>query len=362
MNSKRAAASPASSDAAENPDYQLLIEELRTVASAVSEDPAVVSSLEDLLSQRLGVDVRHVRSEVIIPPASDLRRYIANRRTQSRHWLAIPEQARLPGRFEGRVHDGCLSIFLKAGRNIRKLAVDELLNGVDCADACLPFYFGAFKAEDRMLAAWEAFDGEHIAFDALSPELGRKLMEAVASVNAIPSADFAGILSDDMRWIVAPLDYYEQIYSQRMSDDQRQQWREAFAKTAKLVHADGELVRRVRGLGGGLLTHNDINPNNVLFSSEGQVAIVDWEGASLGFPGADLRFLQRLEAKDALLDCYVERANALGLDVRREDVLAGYRIAEGMRKVYRGWGVMSLGPVLNGLALVESVLDKRNPD
>lgn len=360
MTSKAAAASAAKSLAA-SAEYQDRVEELTGIASALAQDPGVISALESLISSRLGVDVRHLRSDAIIPPTPHLERYIANRRTQSRHWLRIPDGAKIPERFARRLSNGCFSVFLKAGRRIRNLRVDELLNDVDSADACLPFYFGSFVSAGRTVAVWEAVDGNHVHFDALSPKLGRKLMEAVAGVNAIPSADFSGILSDDTRWVVAPVDYYEEIYS-RMNSDQQEQWRNIFDQTSNLVKSDGELAGRVRSLGGGLLTHNDINRNNVLFPEMGPVAIVDWEGASLSFPGADLRFLQRLEAKDALLDCYVERANVLGLNVRREDILAGYRIAEGMRKVYRGWGVMSLGPVRNGVALVESVLDKRPSD
>jgi hypothetical protein len=350
--------SPTGHEAAANgSDYQSSVEELREIALALAENPEVVAGLESLMSARLRVEVRHVRSEIIIPPANDLRRYIRSQRTQSRHWLSVADECNLPAGMSAAMRGGCLQIFVKAGRHLRNLQVDERLNNVDSGDALVPCFFGSFQARDRTLAAWQAVEGDHVEFDALSPDAGRKLMEAVASVNAIPSDGFAKDLPDTNRWVAAGPDYYDDIFSNRLDAVQQDQWQPVLADTVYLVRDGGELAARLAALGGRLLTHNDINPNNVLFSSGGQVAIFDWEGASLSFAGADLRFLARLKDKEPLLDIYVERINALGVTVSRADVLAGYAIAEGMRRVHRGWAVMNIGPVRNGLALVNSVLD-----
>lgn len=334
-------------------------EELRLIASSLAQNPEVISRFETLVSGVLGVAVRYIDSDTIIPPAADLGRYVRSRRTQSRYRVEVAGGAEIPERFAKALQGQCLTLFVKTGRRIRNLNVDEFLNRVDSSDLQVPFYFGSFIAGDQTVAVWEAVSGEHRAFRDLSPELGSALMRAIAEINALPAADLASTLSSETRWVLAPIDYYEEIYRQQMTEAQREKWSAAFADTSALVDESSGLADRVRSLGSGLLTHNDINPNNVLFDSSGRATLIDWEGAALGFAGADLRFLQKLNNREALLDCYVDHANTLGLNLRREDVLAGYRIAEGMRKVYRGWGVMSLSPVLNGLALVNSVLDKR---
>ena len=73
------------------------------------------------------------------------------------------------------------------------------------------------------------------------------------------------------------------------------------------------------------LTHNDFRPANMHFEPSGRLVVLDWEAASLGPPGATLRFMARWpEAEQRqVVDLYCSHLAAKGIALRAEDVTFG---------------------------------------
>ncbi len=73
------------------------------------------------------------------------------------------------------------------------------------------------------------------------------------------------------------------------------------------------------------LPHNDFRPANLHFEPSGRLVVLDWEAASLGPPGATLRFMARWpEAEQRqVVDLYCSHLAAKGIALRAEDVTFG---------------------------------------
>lgn len=82
------------------------------------------------------------------------------------------------------------------------------------------------------------------------------------------------------------------------------------------------------------ITHNDYRPDNMLFSPDGGLTVVDWQSAALGFNAVDVAYLiggafapdARRVAESGLLDSYHRELIEQGVaDYTRADLDADYR-------------------------------------
>jgi Phosphotransferase enzyme family len=324
------------------------VAELNVMAAKFRSNTEILRGLELLLKPTLGARVRHLRSETVIPPRADLQAYIHTGRTHTKHILQVmgdvkPEWAE-------RITDGTISIFVKAGPKVPCSPLEAVLNGANAEDFRPPHFFGYVEHGRLYVSVWEFIEGQRTPFEDLPIATLKRLVRAIACVNAIGAAP--GV-PRKTKWVSEPLDWYEKRF-QRLAGGDQAKWQGALERLRRLL-AQGDVVQNfISGEGEQLLTHNDIHPNNVFTPAEGDIVIFDWEGATLSVPGADLRFLARMNDRDILLETYIERMCELGYGLAAADVQRTVEIIESFRLIFRGWAKQNkLRAVLNALSMAE---------
>ncbi|MCW5735833.1 MAG: phosphotransferase [Enhydrobacter sp.] len=329
---------------------------LAAIAEELQSNHDLLAQVGRLLSAHIGTDVRHVRSEWVMPPRPDLSAYIKSSRTHTRHHF---ELSRPNPDFDGRAYcqpsmaqSGQLTVFLKAGSNVVCSPVERIINEEKVQRFSSPYFFGSLETHGLRVGVWEFVDGARTPFEALPLEAQLQLVRSIAGVNSISREDCAPV---GTKWILTPLQRYEKIY-RKMDAIEQDEWQSLLQGTREVLHNHEVLIDRMQSMGEVYLTHNDINPNNVFVGEGGDVVILDWEAATRSAPGADLRFLWRMETREALLACYIEQMGKFGIHLKVEDVQAAYEIVEGFRMIQKGWGKRKASPVKRGLELLSARL------
>lgn len=326
------------------------IDLLRVNAAEFGRRADVRQKLEMMLAERLGVSARHERSVMVVPPRSNLHAYIRTGRTHTKHTFRL--LGRCDERYSSFTRDGRVELFIKAGAKVRLSSLDEALNRMVGKGVRQPFYWGALFLDDgTQLGVWEFVEGVRTPFEELPASSQLRLVQAVATFNATP----VNGLQTLTKWVTSPLSWYAGRF-QRFSDEDRAKWGGAMDRLAHVLGRDNIVKNVIGGYGQTLLAHNDINPNNVFAPSEGDVIVFDWEGATRSVPGADLRFLVRMEQRDLLLNAYIARMAECGIILERADVRRAFEIVEGFRRIYKGWAGRNLSSVLSGLAMAEEYI------
>lgn len=329
---------------------------IEVFAAALQANADVLKGLERTMTKKLGVTVRHAESETVIPPRTNLAAYVRTRRTHTKHWLEIA--GAIDPRWAGMVRNGRLAVFLKAGPSVSSSPLEAVVKKAKHRSFRVPHFFGAFEADGLNIGVWEFVDGTRIPFEELSLATQTKLVRAIAELNCI---DASGVVAPKTKWVTAPLAWYERRFS-KLGEQDRLKWQSAMERVRAILAHEDIVGTIIRGQGERFLTHYDINPNNVFTEEDREIVIFDWEGATLSVPGADLRFLARLEHREALLAAYVARAQELGLKLDTNDVRRAYEMIEGFRMIYKGWASKSLNAVQRGLDIVSAYIDPQDKD
>lgn len=246
-----------------------------------------------------------------------------------------------------------LNVFVKAGPKIIDADLESLLNSIQSPHIRPPRHYGSFSIGPLNVGIWEFHDGERIPFEELSLETLERLVRGVAVINATPVEP--SLAPVKTKWISEPLDWYRKRM-RTFEPEAMPAWEAALERLTPILSEPDLLDQISAGFGERLLTHNDINPNNVFTPETGDVVMFDWEGATLSVPGADLRFLVRLPDREPLLDVYLEEMAARGIDLDRETVRRSYHVIEGFRMIFKGWAGRNLNAVTRGLDIVEEQL------
>ncbi|MDQ2762028.1 MAG: aminoglycoside phosphotransferase family protein [Pseudomonadota bacterium] len=96
----------------------------------------------------------------------------------------------------------------------------------------------------------------------------------------------------------------------------------------RLAELECVALERLAALG-GYLTHTDYRAGNVFLRVGEKPVIFDWDSASLGPPGATLRFMARLPAseQERVVDLYCAHLEAKGFRFHPADVMFAMRSA-----------------------------------
>lgn len=324
------------------------VAQLQLMAVDLRSNTDVQRGLERLLSSTLGAPARHLSSETVMPPRTRLA-YIRTRRTHTKHVFQIAGE--IPPKWSGMVRDDTIAVFVKAGLKFVSSPLDTVLNGATTKGFRPPHFFGVFQIDGLFVGAWEFVEGKRMPFNELPLPSQVCLVRAIADINVIAAPE----VPTKTKWVIEPFKWYEQRFRKFSVIDQAK-WQGALVRVEKLL-ARGDIVKElIGGYGERLLTHNDINPNNVFTPTDGEIVVFDWEGVTLSVPGADLRFLVQMEAKDVLLESYLEQMAEHGLRFERGDVLRALEIIEGFRLIYQGWANHNLSAVQRGLTMVEAYI------
>ncbi|RXF73439.1 phosphotransferase [Hansschlegelia zhihuaiae] len=323
--------------------------ELGRIADRLRGEPEIKRGVESLVAASIGAPVKHLRSELVPSPRTDINGYVAASRVHTRHLLEVRRQ--IAGRWSRAMSGNRLWVFVKTGRGLTPAPPG--LNDVASEDFCAPFCFGSFAAQDLAVEVSEHVGGERIPFRNLSPDLRTRLVRAVAGVNAVRSVD----VPNRTRWIGVSPDWLEE----RCAENGRKSpeaWRSVRQRLARVDQARDDIKASIRGGRLRLFTHNDVSPGNVAFAPDDRVYVLDWEKATRSLPGADLRFLLELKNKDALLDAYLVRMSELGVALDRSRVARAIDVTEGFRRVRAGCANGNLKTVEAGLGLLETHLPR----
>jgi 2-polyprenyl-3-methyl-5-hydroxy-6-metoxy-1,4-benzoquinol methylase len=324
------------------------VAKIRLLAAELQGNLGALAGLERMMSALLGAKVRHVRSESVMPPRTNLQAYIRTRRTHTKHWLQVTGP--VDARWQRLVRDGKITVFLKSGPKLVLSELETIVNEAGLKDSRPPYYFGSFRDGDLCIGVWEFVEGARVPFEDLSLRTQKKLVRAIAEMNLIKVGD---AVQPKTKWVSAPLSWYERRF-QKLSASEQATWQSALDGVRIILSHDNILADVIGGHGERLLTHNDINPNNAFTPEDGDIVFFDWEGATLSVPGADLRFLNRMQARDDLLTVYVERLAELGLKLDESDVKRAYEMVEGFRLIFKGWAAKNVNAVHRGIKIVSA--------
>ena len=105
----------------------------------------------------------------------------------------------------------------------------------------------------------------------------------------------------------------------------------------RLSRIESGAIERLKSLS-GYLTHNDYCVNNVFLKPGAKPVVFDWDGASLGPPGATLRMMASLPEPELkqVVDLYCTHLASKGLALRADDVMFALRATQIFHALVRG--------------------------
>jgi aminoglycoside phosphotransferase (APT) family kinase protein len=184
------------------------------------------------------------------------------------------------------------------------------------------------------IAAWESIDIDRIEVPRLSFEDQKRLVKAIAGVNALAAA---GAVSVTTKWIQRSPKWFEARFAE-LPATRGKRWEDLYRRTVSVLEQQAGLATRVRSAGESFVTHNDVNEDgsNIHVPKDGDVVIFDWEGSTLSVPGADLGLLTQLDAGDRLMSIYVEEMAERGIDLDLDNIRFTAEVLWGFRMLQYG--------------------------
>lgn len=133
------------------------------------------------------------------------------------------------------------------------------------------------------------------------------------------------------------------------------------ARLASLAGVEEELVEQLNSFNTRVLTHTDLHGKNIIFTSEGDIRIIDWESASVGPPGSSLRRFSALGAsiEKFAASAYVMHMKRQGFDLNLDEVLFVMRGQLALLVIHKGWRRQNLDRIIYGLDLAKSAVRSR---
>lgn len=236
-----------------------------------------------------------------------------------------------------------VTVFTKAGvgesrfrkglaRFLSRLSVDEFR---------APSYFGMLKlgSDDRMnlLHVWEYIAQERALTGRDWRKGRRNIVIAAAGMTSVTEEVLSKVpkLRSAISFVKPMTEMVHSVvenYSKRDVEVSS-----LSSGVSRLAKTEGAAIERLKSLG-GYFTHNDYCVNNLFFDPDGKPVIFDWDGASLGPPGATLRNMARLAESEQVqvVDLYCAHLASKGLIFRAEDVLFALRATQVFHAVIHG--------------------------
>jgi SAM-dependent methyltransferase/thiamine kinase-like enzyme len=332
-------------------------EQLRENAQAFLANTKALSGLEIMISARLGTPVRHVRSEPVPRHHAYLPRMRRWQRAYTKHWFE-PSGAIDPGASLALDTDGRLVVFAKSATNLRtRPDLETLLSDRRDKGFRVPYFFGCFEEAGLRIGAWEFIQTNRVAFKSQPWENQARIVRAIARVNSLPVEP--GAVAPMREWKPSA-NWFGPAFEQ-LDAPSRAQWAELHARSRKAVKLQDAFFEKVRSLGAGCLTHNDVDMPNLVVPAAGDVVLFDWDNATLGAAGIDLRAIVRAGDNERLLSLYVDEMAAHGHRVALEHVRLAAEVTNGYWLLRYGWMQHKKWQVARALELIEGHLASAKP-
>lgn len=309
--------------------------ESRANGVALLSNRDALSGLKEMISARIGTAVRHVRSEPVIVSHPVPLRSIVHRRGYTKHWFELTGaiDSRLRDRFGDEKQ---LVVFVKSSLLLRtRPQLEFILNEQTGRGFRTPYFFGQFSVSDMQIAAWESIDIDRIEVWRLSFEDQRRLVKAIAGVNALAATGAAPVTT---KWIQRSPKWFEARFAE-LPAARGKPWEDLYRRTVSVLEHQAGLATRIRSARERFATHNDVtgDGSNILVQKDGDVIIFDWEGSTLSVPGADLGLLTQLDEGDRLMSVYVEEMAEHGIDLNLENIRFTAEVLWGFRILQHAW-------------------------
>jgi hypothetical protein len=315
----------------------------------------IIAKLEDLVSARIGVPVRHLRAEPIVKsrrgdPRSRPgdRRVTSLQRSYTKHWFeAKHEMSGPPTGHSG----GHVAVFVKAAaRQHINSDLEYFLKERSGDGFRVPGFYGAFDHSGLNVAAWEMVDGNLKGFNEHSSGERERVVAAIAAVNSLPGN---GIVSGrrEASWFYQPKRFSIRRLLTGRGEREGGEWETRYRETIGMMDGFRAVCRRLERLEQNFFSHNDL-PGSFIVPDEGDVILFDWEMATLNVAGADLAFTVGTRADDAVVSCYVARMAERGLTLNEADVRFVMEALRAFHLLRKGWKRRSTEQVNKALDLL----------
>ena len=277
-------------------------------------------AVAEMVSQALGCAISHFDCQVISRPnpVHRVRRYV-------KHVLHRDGSSGEP-----------IVVFVKSGlrRSLFYESLQGFLSGLELAEFRVPTFFGMLRlgssGSKTILGVWEYIPVEGRLPDAREWGGAREAVVLAAAAMTAISEDLRRAVPNirDNIEFVRPL---AQTAEEALANYARRGFDLASLRPgmAKLAKFEAGALERLSSLG-DYFTHNDYRRANMFLNPGKKPVIFDWDSASLGPPGATLRFMARLpkpEQREAA-ELYCTRLRTRGLRFRPKDVLFSMRAVE----------------------------------
>jgi hypothetical protein len=316
----------------------------------------IIAQLEELVSDRTGVPVRHLRAEPIVKsrrgdprsrPAD--RRLTKLQRSYTRHWFEPKHAKSGPPMGHSRGH---VAVFVKAAtsQDINS-DLERFLNERSGQGFRVPFFYGAFDHSGLNVAAWEMVEGPIRGFNEHSSEEKRRIVGAIAAINRLPRARIVG-RRREVSWLYQPKRYSIRRLFAGRGERRSIKWEAEYRETLKRMSGFKAVCGRLERLGQHCFSHNDL-PGSFIVPDEGDVIFFDWELATLNVAGADLAFTVGTRADDAVVSHYLAEMAHHGLTLNEADVRFAMEALRAFHLLRKGWKRRSSQQVNRALGLLE---------
>ena len=199
--------------------------------------------------------------------------------------------------------------------------LDAYLSERYAAAGLVPRFFGSHETGPIEVGVWEHVEGGSPEFNDYSDAHLKALVDTLAeiSVNS-PDAPVAS----KVRWAAPPLRRIRTVLVDKKPDDLRR-----LMVLSKSVSARLEPLVTLMNQGATALVHNDLRGANVLQRPSGSLCLIDWESATRGPVGSNLRVFWNSPRRDEAVKLFAQALGRHGMVVSQETLSLTLAIQQG---------------------------------
>lgn len=277
---------------------------------SISDDELLqTEALEELVSQKLGRQVRQVgREELVqIKAPQRLRRYFKH--------IFVDDS--------GNPVPVFTKIIAQPAPNF--IALETFLSNLDVAEFRVPKFYGALKLDagrrEGHVGVWECVSGQSIRGKDFTPEHYLRVIRAAARINSLTDEVWRHVPQirvglKRIRRVHETVMLALQDFSRRGADIA-----DLMPLAERLARLEEPALARLAALGNSMFSHMNISPPNLFFEPQ-MLMIIDWDSACIGPPGCSLGMLGLLpnDRQAELIDYYVSCMAEHGITVAPADI------------------------------------------
>lgn len=289
------------------------------------------------------VSIRWAMREVVGDASFDLeKRNVRSSSAARNFWVARAERS---------------EFFIKCAPvgNLVGTDLDAFLSEKFSSTQLVPRFLGMRQAGSMEIGVWENVEGQTIEFGDYSDAQLTQLLSSLATIAAC-GADAPAPAK--LRWSTPSLRRATEILAEEMPDDRRRLLAKVRIINRKIPSIINLAMRGPHGL-----VHNDFRGANVILRPSAPPCIIDWESATHGPLGANLRVFWNSPKRSMVTQIFSSALEKEGLIISPRRLALTLAIQQALWALDTGIRTGDLDRMRRGLKNLAAIItDKRYPE